>query len=49
MNKWRIAEMAAETVGFIAAMVGFVASFQISEDLDDQIQRVIDSNKEEEN
>lgn len=47
MKKWSVIEIVTEVIGGICAVVGIIAEFKNTEDLDDQIRRVINEDKEE--
>ena len=47
MKKWSVIEIATEVIGGICAVVGIIAEFKNTEDLDEQIRRVINEVKEE--
>ena len=47
MKKWSVIKIATEVIGGICAVVGIIAEFKNTEDLDEQIRRVINEVKEE--
>ena len=47
MRKWGWIELAADAITGIATVVSLIAGAKNSEDLDDQIRRVINEDKEE--
>lgn len=47
MKKWGWIELVAEAITGVATIVGLIAGAKNAEDLDDQIRRVINEDKEE--